>query len=242
EDDSGEELPAALINSNFVVIVALATVVLFLLGSVSNGVIGGILLGVLAPIGARILLSQRATRRRTKFADQVDETLGLISGALRSGHGLNRAVDLAAQELESPMRDELARAVARARLGQDLSDALDEIADRTENKDFSWFAQAVAINRDVGGNLAEVLDRVGLTIRERNQLRRQVQSLSAEGRLSAWVLIALPIAAFAFLMLIQPNYLKGFFEQPLGYVAMGLAVVLMTVGVFWILRVVKVKF
>ena len=108
--------------------------------------------------------------------------------------------------------------------------------------DFNWAAQAIAINRETGGNLAETLQRTAATIRERNQIRRQVKALSAEGRLSAIILIALPIGVFLVILFLQPNYLAPFFETIFGMDRAGRAVVLMILGTVWMLFAVRVKF
>ncbi|MGV8896097.1 MAG: type II secretion system F family protein [Rhodoglobus sp.] len=199
-------------------------------------------LALLAPLGAKFILRVRTARRRSRFAEQLDETLGLLAGGLRAGHSLLRAIDAAAQEVESPTADEFARIVNETRIGRDLSDALDNTAIRMRSDDFQWVAQAIAINREVGGNLSGVLDQVGHTIRERNEIRRQVKTLAAEGKMSAWVLILLPVGVFAFLLLTQPTYFSGFLDNILGVMALIVAGVLLIVGSLWMMAVVKVKF
>jgi len=201
-----------------------------------------IIFAALAPVGAKLLLNLRAARRRAKFADQLDESLSLLAGGLRAGHSLLRAVDAASQETEAPMAEELARVVNETRVGRELGTALDNTATRMRSDDFQWVAQAIAINRDVGGNLSQVLDQVGHTIRERNEIRRQVKSLAAEGKMSAWVLILLPICVFGFLILTQPHYFNGFFGSIWGILALIVAGILLVVGSLWMIAVVKVKF
>jgi Flp pilus assembly protein TadB len=201
-----------------------------------------VVFAALSPIGAKILLSVRTNQRRARFADQLDDSLALLAGGLRAGHSLLRAIDAVSQEAESPTGEELARVVNETRIGRDLGDALDNTSVRMRSEDFQWVAQAIAINREVGGNLSDVFDQVGRTIRERNQIRRQVKALSAEGKMSAYVLLALPVGVFAFLMLSQPGYFSGFFTSIWGYVALVVAVVLMIVGTLWMLASVKVKF
>lgn len=247
---SASELEQANIRmqpSGFVLMVISAAIVLALLGLVlgSDGPFAVplmVALAALSPIGAKILVGVRTARRRAKFADQLDESLGLLAGGLRAGHSLLRAVDAASQETESPISDEFARVVNETRIGRDLGEALDNTAVRMRSEDFRWVAQAIAINREVGGNLSQVLDRVGHTIRERNEIRRQVKALAAEGKMSAWVLILLPIGVFTFLLLTQPNYFGGFFESVWGIVALAAAVVLLVAGSLWMMAVVKVKF
>jgi tight adherence protein B len=127
-------------------------------------------------------------------------------------------------------------------VGRDLGGALAETAARMDSEDFAWVSQAIAINREAGGNLAEVLDRVGQTIRERNQIQRQVQSLSAEGRLSAYVLIALPVAVIGFLSVTNPSYLAKFTDSITGYALMLAALLLLVIGAVWMRKVVTFKF
>ncbi|MEH6381194.1 MAG: type II secretion system F family protein, partial [Dietzia cercidiphylli] len=115
-------------------------------------------------------------------------------------------------------------------------------ARRMGSEDFEWVTQAIAINREVGGNLAEVLDGVGHTIRERNQIRRQVKALAAEGKLSAYVLMALPFGISGFLFMSNPEYISKFTEGLLGYTLIGVSVVLLVVGALWLRKVVNIRF
>lgn len=245
-----EELEMAGIKSEpggFLVLVASAASVLALVGVLlgfANGtsLLWGLLFALLAPIGAKVVVSVRTSRRRAKFADQIDDTVQLVAGGLRAGHGLSRTVAAVASDTESPTSEELARVVNETRLGRNLAESLAVTAQRMQSDDFEWVAQAVAINQETGGNLAEVLDQVGKTIRERNEIRRQVRALSAEGRLSAGVLVALPIVVFLFLLIVQPTYFSGFFQSPIGLMALIVAVVLLIVGTIWVSFTVRVKF
>lgn len=199
-------------------------------------------LAVFVVLGARFLLERRISRRRARFAEQLDDTLSLVASGLRAGHSLPRAMDAVSQEAESPTAEEFARILNQHRLGRDLGEALQLSADRMRSDDLAWVAQAVAIHREVGGNLSEVLDHVGETIRERSQIRRQVQTLSAEGRISANVLIALPVLIAVVLAVISPSYLTAFLTTPLGWALIAASLVLFTIGVVWLRAVVKVEF
>jgi tight adherence protein B len=199
-------------------------------------------LAVFVVLGARFVLERRISRRRARFAEQLDDTLSLVAGGLRAGHSLPRAMDAVAQEAESPTAEEFARILNQHRLGRDLGEALQLTADRMRSDDLAWVAHAVAIHREVGGNLSEVLDHVGDTIRERSQIRRQVQTLSAEGRISANVLIALPVLIAVVLAVISPSYLTVFFTTPSGWALIAASLVLFAVGVVWLRAVVKVEF
>ncbi|WP_104197830.1 type II secretion system F family protein [Cryobacterium sp. M15] len=233
--------------SGFMLMVISAATVSALLGLLlSEGTIWVLpimtLFAALAVVGAKVWLRLRTGRRRAKFADQLDESLSLLAGGLRAGHSLMRAVDAVSHETEQPTSDEFARIVNETRIGRDLSDALESTAVRMRSDDFQWVAQAISINREAGGNLSEVLGQVGHTIRERNQVRRQVKALAAEGKLSAWVLVLLPIGVFAFLVITQPNYFNGFLGNIFGIIALIVAAVLLIVGSLWMMAVVKVKF
>ena len=165
-----------------------------------------------------------------------------MAGSLRAGHSLLRAVDSVSQEADAPTSEEFSRIVNETRVGRDLNDALDEVAARMGSDDFTWVAQAIAIHREVGGNLAEVLDAVGHTIRERNAIRRQVKALSAEGKLSAIVLMALPFGITGFISMTNPAYLAKFTESVVGYGMLGVAAIMMTVGALWLRKTVAIKF
>src|SRR3954454_4704719 len=227
---------------NFVVTVGLGTIVGGLLGFVVSGPFLGVLMLVAVPFGAKLFLRFRAGRRQAAFADQLDDSLQLMAGSLRAGHSLLRAVDSVSQEAAAPTSEEFSRIVNETRVGRDLNEALDEIADRMGSDDFIWVAQAIAIHREVGGNLAEVLDAVGHTIRERNAIRRQVKALSAEGKLSAIVLMALPFGIGGFIGLTNPGYLAGFTESVVGYGMLALAALLLVVGGFWLKKMVSIRF
>jgi Flp pilus assembly protein TadB len=233
--------------SQFVVIVASATSVAALLGAAlglasGTSVLLALLFAVVTPIVARLFVSNRTSKRRAKFADQIDDVLQLVAGSLRAGHGLSTSIASVAADADAPMGEELTRAVNESRLGRSLAEALAITAQRMKSKDFDWVAQAIAINAEAGGNLAEVLEQVSRTIRERNQIRRQVAALSAEGRLSGVILIALPILLFLFFAFVQPMYTEVFFTTLIGIVALVVAGLLMVAGTVWMAFVVRVRF
>ncbi|NEM06683.1 type II secretion system F family protein [Geodermatophilus normandii] len=225
-----------------VLLTVLATLVLGAVGWLLGGVLAGLLLALLAPLGARLAVRLRTGRRQARFADQLDDALQLMASSLRAGHSLLRAVDAVADQAPAPIGEEFARIVNETRVGRDLGTALDEVAVRVDSDDFRWTAQAIAIHREVGGNLAEVLDTVGTTIRERNAIRRQVKALSAEGRLSAWVLMALPVGIVAFLTATNPVYLSAFTESLPGWIMILVSVALLVVGALWLKKTVAIRF
>ena len=212
------------------------------LGLVLGGLVVGLLLALLVPVLAKVLLGLRARKRVQAFADQLDDSLQLMASSLRAGHSLLQALAAVAAEAEEPTSEEFARLINETRVGRELGGALDEAARRMKSEDFVWVTQAIAINREVGGNLAEVLDGVSGTIRERNQIRRQVKALAAEGKLSALVLMLLPFGIGGFLLLSSPDYLASFTEGLLGYGLLAVAAVLLVVGALWLRKTVQVKF
>jgi tight adherence protein B len=226
---------------DFVLLVGLVTVTATAVGVLLGGPLAGLLL-LAVPLGARLLVRIKASRRQAAFADQLDDSLQLMASSLRAGHSLLRAVDAVSQDADAPTSEEFARIVNETRVGRDLNDAMDEVAERMGSDDFTWVAQAVAIHREVGGNLAEVLDAVGHTIRERNAIRRQVKALSAEGKLSAVVLMGLPFGIIGFIYLTNPGYLAGFTESAVGYGMLGVAAVMMVAGGLWLKKTVTIRF
>ena len=227
---------------DFVLVVGAAAIVLAGLGFVLSGLVLGLVLLVAVPFGAKLFLGFRGSRRQAAFADQLDDSLQLMAGSLRAGHSLLRAVDSVASEADAPTSEEFARIINETRVGRDLNDALDEVAARMGSDDFVWVAQAIAIHREVGGNLAEVLDAVGHTIRERNAIRRQVKALSAEGKLSAVVLMALPFGGTGFISLTNPGYLAKFTASATGYGMLAAAAVMLLMGGLWLKKTVAIKF
>ena len=226
---------------DFAVLVLVAELVLGALGVLVAGPLG-LVLALLAPIAARVSVNVLTSRRQRTFADQLDDTLQLMASSLRAGHSLLQALASVAHEADEPTSEEFARIINQTRVGRELGPSFEESARRMNSDDFAWVTQAIAINREVGGNLAEVLDGVGHTIRERNQIRRQVKALSAEGKLSAIVLMLLPFGIAGFLMLSNPGYMAKFTQSLMGYTMIVVGVILLVVGGLWLRKVVQVKF
>lgn len=227
---------------DYLLMAGAVTLMAAVLGYFLGGLGISILSLLLAPFLLYLLLNMLIARRRRKFDSQVPDTLQMFSGGLRAGHSLLRAIDAAAQENEAPMAEELSRIVNETRIGRDLGESLEDVANRTASEDFHGITQAIEIHREVGGDLAEVLDHVGETIRDRNQVRGQVRALSAEGRVSALVLMALPILMFIGLVIFNPTYSRVFTTTVIGFVMVGAAIVLLSVGGFWLSRIIKPKY
>ena len=212
------------------------------LGLFLLGLIGFLLGGVAGWLAVGTYRSVRQARRTRAFSDQLPDALQLIIGSLRSGFSLPQAVDAVTRDAPpGPITAEFGRAMAETRIGVDVSDALERVADRTGNDDLTWAVMAVRIQRDTGGNLAEVLETTGEAIRERDRLRRQVRALSAEGRLSAYILVGLPIAAAVWMLLTRRDYLRPLWTTGVGLMLSTIAVLLVVAGAFWMSRWVKVE-
>lgn len=240
--ESLEQAGLRLRQADFILLVSCIGVTTGVVGFIAGGFFLGLLFLVFTPFSAMLFLKIMANRRRAKFEAQLADTLQMLAGGLRAGHSLLRAIDAVAQEAEAPTSEEFARLVNESRLGRDLKDSMLDAARRLKSEDFDWTAQAIEIHREVGGNLAEVLDQVGETIRERSEIKGQVKSLSAEGKLSAYILIALPVGMFVYLSAANPSYTGVLYTNLLGWTMVGVAVVLLALGSWWLSRVVKIKF
>lgn len=232
----------ALRPGEFVIVSATVVVVGVTAGLVMGGTIGAVLLGAAAAAAPRTILRTLANRRRRAFANQLEGSLQTIAGSLRAGYGLVQAMSTVAEESPSPTSDEFNRVVVESRLGRSIEDSLAAMAERLENEDLGWVVEAIEIQHEVGGNLAEVLDTVTNTIRERNQLRRQVQALSAEGKISAIILVSLPLVIAFFIAMISPDYLAELTDNGVGRIMIGVAAILMLAGAAWIKKIIRVEF
>ncbi|SFT42186.1 type II secretion system F family protein [Arthrobacter sp. ov118] len=237
-DDAGLRLSQA----DFFVLVLAGAFVGALAGLVVAGPLLAIFLVLLAPFVGHLVLGILAGKRRNAFDQQLSDTLQLLAGGLRAGHSILRAIDAAATESQSPTSEEMRRVVTETSLGRDLLASLNDTSERMRNEDFVWIAQAIQINREVGGNLAEVLDQVNETIRERSEIKGHIKSLAAEGKFSAYILMAMPVGIVAMLMLVNPGYMNVMFTHPLGWGMMAASVILMTIGGLWMRKIIDLKF
>lgn len=200
-----------------------------------GGVSAAVVLGV-----SVVAVQTVASRHKTKFENQLPDTLNLLSTSLRSGYSLLQAVEAVASEAPEPTAREFGRAMNETRLGRSPVAALKQVADRMESVDFDWAVLAISIQREVGGNLAEVLQTAADTMLQRNRLRREMKALTAEGRVSAMVLGSLPFFLFLFLFTSRRNYLQPMLDSTWGLVALGGAFGLLLLGIFWLSRIIKV--
>ena len=209
--------------------------------AIFNGPITGLAAFVILLLLELFLIRYAGAREKKRFERQLPDTLTLLSTSLRAGYSLLQATEAVATEAQNPTAREFGRAIAEARLGVSVPDALDSIVDRTQSKDFEWAVMAIEIQREVGGNLAEVLQTVADTMRARNRLKGEIKALTAEGRISAIVLGSLPFSLFVFLWFSNRDYLLPLVESSFGRISIGVGLLLMAGGVFWLKKIVDIE-
>jgi tight adherence protein B len=221
----------------YAAIIAIATIAGFALG----GFVFGLVIGGFAAMIPLAAVSFIANRRRKQFLALLPDTLQLLSGTLRAGYSLMQGVEAISQEVGDPMGQELRRVVTESRLGRPLEESLEGVAERMDSPDFSWTVMAIRIQREVGGNLSELLLTVADTMTQRERLRRDVAALTAEGRISAIVLACLPIGLGVMMYLINPTYMSKLFNDTLGNIMLGLSVLGMVVGFVCMKKIIDIE-
>ena len=225
----------------FLLFAVAGVIVIGLLGFVVLGIVGsvlGLIIGLVAPMA---VLQVLAERRSKAFTAQLPDVLKLLAGSLRAGFSLSQGLDAVVDQVGDPIQRELRRALAAARLGAPIEDALTEMADRVGSQDFAWTVMAIRIQREVGGNLALILDTVWDTMIQRQRLRREVKTLTAEGRISAIILVALPIVLGGFIYLVNRPYIHQLFASRGGQIMLAGAVVLELFGTWWMHRTIQIE-
>jgi tight adherence protein B len=187
------------------------------------------------------LLNFLAVRRQKKFEAMLPDMLQLLSSTLKAGYSLMQGIEAVSREVPDPVGKELRRVVVEARLGRPLEESLDEAAKRMNSSDFGWAVMAIGIQREVGGNLAELLLTVSETMVQRERLRRDVKALTAEGRVSAYMLGVLPIGVGAAMYALNKEYIMTLFTDSTGHICLGVAIFGMVAGFIWMNKLIKVE-
>lgn len=208
----------------------------FLLPPPGSALVLGIIF-LLAPYGYLLVQEKRFLR---KFDEQLPEALDLLARAVRSGHAVASGFELIAGEMEDPIRSEFRATVDEINMGLSLKDAFANFCARVPSTDLKFFSIAIMIQKETGGNVAEILDRIGRLIRERQQFKRQVQALTAEGRLSAWILILLPLAMLLYMYFVNYGYVSQLWTERTGIYMLGTGFVLQVIGALVIRRIVDI--
>jgi tight adherence protein B len=201
----------------------------------------GLAVALLAAIGPLVFLELRRKRRLRKFETQLPDVLTLLAGSMRAGFSFAQGLEAVAEEAPEPSGRELQRSYTESRLGRPIEDALEDSANRMHSVDLMWAVMAIRIQREVGGNLAELLDTVASTMTERERLKHEMLALTAEGRLSAWILGVFPPGFALVLFAIQPDYMKTLFQNGIGVIAVIVSAVMAGIGFFWLRRMMAIE-
>jgi tight adherence protein B len=234
---------SAMATSEFLLFSALIAVATLLTARVALSIPwpGAVALALVGASVLPLLLIQRRASRYRRLTEQLPETLELMASSLRAGHAYTAAVQVVAEELEDPIAGEFQVMVDQYRVGLDQRACLNLLVERVDIPDLRLLATAVLIQLESGGNLAEALDKLADVIRARFKLAGQVRAITAEGRLSGAILGALPIVVGVIITLLNPEYLKPLFRNPIGLMMVVMAVVLEFAGFMWIRRIVAVR-
>jgi tight adherence protein B len=229
--------PARFISVVFIIFMA----VFMMLAAVTHSMAMGVMGGLIASCVPFLMMQSRRNRRAKAIEDELPDALDFITRILRAGHSLATGFQLAGEELPAPLGPEFARCYAQHSLGQPLEDALKDMAVTVDVADFSFVATAVLIQRQTGGDLAEVLKNISGMVRARIRLQQHVKAITAEGRLVGGILLALPFVFFFLLYLLNPKYAGVLVTEPEGrYLLIG-GLVMQVLGFFTIRRIVSIK-
>jgi tight adherence protein B len=225
-----------------------------LLVALFNAMVGAFIVGLASrawwglPLGATIgfampflFLRMKRRRRLLTFEEQFPEALDLISRALKAGHAFATGLKMVADEMPEPVGPEFRKAFDEQNFGLPLKDSLDNLSQRIPSLDVRFFATAVLIQRETGGNLSEILENLAHVVRERFKILRQVRVYTAHGRLTGYVLLALPAFLSIALMFINPDHMNLLFRERMGQMMLTAALVMQTIGYFWIQHVIKIE-
>jgi tight adherence protein B len=236
-----EQAKLPLRPAEFLVYAPVTTLIAAVISYLLFGPAVAVVVTVLLLASPFILLKQRSGSRLKKFQAQLPDALNLLAGSMRAGFSFMQGLEAVAEEATEPIRGELQRAFTESRLGRPVEEALDDAARRMQSRDLAWAVMAIRIQREVGGNLAELLDTVAETMTHRERLRREIKSLTAEGRMSAIVLSIFPPAFALMLYLLQPGYMNLLFSETIGVVCVIGGALLSVVGWFWLSKIVKIE-
>ena len=209
-----------------------------------GGTIGTMAAVVTAFVGfqaPQVWLSQRCAARFRKLENQLPDALTMVANSLKAGFGLLQALSMAAEQLEHPVSTEFAQTVEETNIGSSLEEAFQALSERNENYDLDMVVTAVLVQRSAGGNLAEILQTVTDTMRERVRIKGEIQTLTAQQRLTGFVIALLPVGVGAMFLVISPEYIKTLFIDPMGRVMLIMSVFLEAIGVVVIRRILSIE-
>lgn len=230
-----------LFASEFLAIALGVSAVAFLLGlALTESAVGALLLGALAAVVAFGYLEYRIKARLTAFQRQLGDTLLMMANALRSGFSFLQSVELVANDMKPPVSEEFGRVMHEVRLGISTEEALQHMSERIKSSDLDLIITAVLIQRQVGGNLAQIFKTISATINDRLNMRREIGAITAQGQLSGWVLGLMPVAMGLMMSAMNPAYLQPLFETNMGRIALGFGLVSEVIGMLIIRKIVNI--
>ena len=230
-----------LLGTEFLILLGLSFVLTIVIAYIiSKKWYVGLLVAVVVVLGEWIYVLLKIDRREAAFTNQLGDCLMMVANAMRAGFSFLQAMDLVSKEMEPPISDEFKHVMRDISLGASVERALDDMDKRVGSSDFSLVVTAVLIQQQVGGDLAHILDTISDTIQDRIRMRREVRTLTAQGRMSGWVLGTLPFALGAFISLVNPSYIEPLFTERIGQIAIGGAVVMVLIGFLVIQRIVDI--
>lgn len=230
-----------LLGTEFLLLLAISMVVAFVVGFfVSSRLHVGVLSALAIVMVEWVYILIRIDRREAAFTNQLGDCLMMVANAMRAGFSFLQAMDLISKEMEPPMSDEFKHVMRDINLGASVERALEDMDKRVNSPDFSLVVTAVLIQQQVGGDLAHILDTISETIQDRIRMRREVRTLTAQGRMSGWVLALLPVVTGLLISSISPGYMDPLFNSRWGHMAIIAAVVLELVGFFVIQRIIDI--
>ncbi len=213
----------------------------FLGGLWFDNVVFGVLCGLVAANGPYVYLRIKRAQRMRKFETVLPEAIDLLARALRAGHSLTAAIEMVAREVADPVGSEFRRVFEEQNFGLPMREALLNLANRLPVKDLQFLVTAMLVQKETGGNLAEVLDKTGAVIRERARLLGQLRIYTAQGRLTGWILGLLPFIVFLLMNMVHPGYAHVLLSDPTGRKAVWIGLGLMLIGIWMIRRIVDIK-
>lgn len=196
---------------------------------------------VVAFVGPRIFLGVRKTARLKAFDDQLGDALNLIVNSLRAGYSTSQALEVISNEMPEPISEEFGRVVLELQLGVPFDTAMDNLLRRMPSADMDLVVTAMSVQREVGGNLAEVLDAITFTIRERVRIKGEIKTLTAQGRITGYLITGLPFVLSGVIYLVNPGFMSGLFEDPCGWAMIGVALFLLVIGYISVRKITSIE-
>jgi tight adherence protein B len=240
-DERLEQAGLPILAGEFVALTVLCAVIGALIAAIFlPNIVFVLLIAAVAGLIPWFWMARAHRKRQNRLIDQLADTLSILASSLRAGYSFLQALDTVSKEIGEPSAGEFQRVVAEIRLGRPIDDALTAMAERVGSDDLKWAVIAINVQRQVGGNLAEVLDIVANTVRERAYIRRQVNVLSAEGRLSVAILAILPFLILLYISIVNPEYVEPLFTTLVGIILLIVGGLWMGLGIFIMTRIVKI--